>query len=193
MKELRGAFALAAAALRSKTLVFLDEFGANIGMVPTHGRAPRGKRVHINKPSYRSPNVTFAGAMTQDGILTVDALPGPANIKNFVAWVNECLAPFLRPDHVVIMDNLRAHRNQEAVAAITATGAQVLFLPPYSPDLNPIEACWSKLKTFLRKARARTQDALLVAIEMAAELVTATDAHGWLKHAGYQVTEHQLA
>jgi transposase len=193
VKELRGAFALAAAALRTKTLVFLDEFGANLGMVPSYGRAPRGKRVHIDKPCYRSKNVTFAGAMTQDGVLTIDALPGPANIVNFVLWVRDCLAPFLRPGHVVIMDNLRAHRNEEAVAAITATGASVLFMPPYSPDLNPIEACWSKIKAFLRKARARTQSALLLAVDIATAMVSAADAHGWLTHAGYRVSDHQHA
>ena len=193
MRELRDAFSLAAAALRSKTLVFLDEFGANLGMVPNYGRAPRGTRVHINKPSYRSPNITFAGAMSQDGVLTVDALPGSANIANFIAWVTECLAPFLTCDHVVVMDNLRAHRNAAAVAAITATGAKVLFLPPYSPDLNPIEACWSKIKAFLRKARARTMEALLLAVEVATDMVTVADAHGWLTHAGYQLSVNQHA
>lgn len=186
VQELRREFLSAIPLLRRKRLVFLDEFGANIGMVPTHGRAPRGQRVHIDKPSYRSPNVTFAGAMTLDAVLTVDPLPGNANIANFVGWVTQYLVPHLDADDVVVMDNLRAHRNEEAVAAITASGAGVLFLPPYSPDLNPIEACWSKIKSFVRKAGARTHEALVLAVDIAVDLVTATDARGWFSHAGYQ-------
>lgn len=171
--------------MRSRDLVFLDEFGANLAFVPRYGRAPAGQRVHVNKPTYRGKNVTFVGAMTLDGLLTLDALPGSATCEHFEAWVRDTLIGVLRQGQIVIMDNLRAHKTEAIRALVASVGAQVLFLPPYSPDLNPIEECWSKVKSFLRKARARCHEALLLAVDMAAELVTPSDSRGWFTHAGY--------
>lgn len=191
MKALRDAFAATMGDLDPKALVFLDEFGANLAMVPRYGWAPAGERVHINKPSKRGRNVTFAGALSLGGVLGLVALPGSATVVNFVEWVRWSLVPTLRAGQVVVMDNLKAHHNEAVAALIEDAGARILFLPPYSPDLNPIEECWSKIKTYLRKARARSEEALATAVEMASELVTPTDARGWFGHAGYRV--HQPA
>lgn len=191
MKALRDDFAANMGGLDPEDLVFLDEFGANLAMVPRYGWAPAGERVHINKPSKRGRNVTFAGALSLGGILALVALPGSATVVNFVEWVECSLVPSLRAGHVVVMDNLTAHHNEAVASLIEGAGARILFLPPYSPDLNPIEECWSKIKTYLRKARARSEEALATAVEMASELVTSADARGWFGHAGYRV--HQPA
>lgn len=163
----------------------MDEFGANLAFVPRYGRALSGERVHINKPSKRGKNVTFVGALTLAGLVAIDALPGSATIVNFVEWVRDTLLGVLRAGHIVVMDNLRAHKVEVVRELIESVGAKVLFLPPYSPDMNPIEECWSKMKSFLRKAQARSHDALLVAVDMATEMVTPSDSRGWFTHAGY--------
>jgi transposase len=165
--------------------VFLDEFGANLSMVPLHGRSRAGTRVRMNKPNYRSPNITFAGAISLAGVVALDALHGTATIANFTRFVHEQLIRVLGKGKILIMDNLRAHRNADVVALIESTGAKVLFLPPYSPDFNPIEECWSKLKNLVRKARARDEEALFNAVDDAAQLVTSSDIVGWVRHAGY--------
>jgi len=188
---MRNAFLLARRALASKDLVFLDEFGANLSFVPRYGRARAGKRVRIRKPASRGRNNTFVGALTLDGLLTVTHLEGSANVVRFLQWVRDVLVPLLRPGQIVVMDNLFAHKTDDVRAAIEGAGAQVLFLPPYSPDFNPIEECWSKIKNYLRKTKARTQEALAAAVQEASALVTAMDAVGWFRHAGYEA--HQLA
>ena len=175
--------------LDPKDLVFLDEFGANLAMLPRYGWAPSGDRVHINKPSKRGRNITFAGALSLGGVLGLEALPGSATVVNFVEWTRTSLVPCLRSGHVVVMDNLTAHHNEAVARLIEAAGARILFLPPYSPDMNPIEECWSKIKTFLRKARARSEDGLAFAVAMASEMVDAADAHGWFNHAGYRTNQ----
>lgn len=185
MKAARENFRAGMPELAANNLVFLDEFGANLGMVPRHGRARAGRRVHINKPASRGRNITFAGAMTVAGLLVLEALPGTANKVRFLAWVRDILCPRLREGHVVVMDNLSAHHADEVRQAIEGRGAQILFLPPYSPDLNPIEECWSKVKNYLRKQMARTEPALLAAVARAMDQVTANDASGWFLHAGY--------
>jgi len=171
----------------SLPLLFLDEFGCNRGMVPRHGRARSGRRVHINKPKNRGANLTIAGVMGLGGLLAVGALEGSANVERFLWFVTTVLVPLLRPGHVVVMDNLRAHHNVAVVAAIEATGARTLFLPAYSPEFNPIEECWSKLKNLLRKAQARTDDAVYAALDEALNLVSDADIVGWVRHAGYAV------
>ena len=191
MKALRDDFTAKMGELDPNDLVFLDEFGANLAMVPRYGWAPSGERVHINKPSKRGRNITFAGALSLGGVLGLVALPGSATVANFVEWVRCSLVPGLRAGQVVIMDNLTAHHNEAVASLIEGAGARILFLPPYSPDLTPIEECWSKIKTFLRKARARSEDALVTAVDMGSEMVTSVDAGGWFGHAGYRV--HQLA
>lgn len=189
MKEKRAAHVDLAKSLDSENLVFLDEFGANLAMVPRYGRAKSGERVHINKPTKRGPNVTFAGAMTLEGVITLVALAGSCTKERFLAWTAEVLVPLLREGQTVVMDNLQAHHNPAVRELIEAAGATILFIPPYSPDMNPIEECWSKIKTFMRVASARTHDALLLAAAMAADMVTPADALGWTLHAGYTANQ----
>lgn len=173
-----------------RNLVFLDEFGANLGLVPRYGRSRSGRRLHINKPRERGRNITFAGAMTLEGVLGLVALPGSATIVHFAQWVKDVLAPALKPGQIVIMDNLRAHHAEEVRELIEATGATIMFLPPYSPDFNPIELCWSKVKNILRKMCARSEAALLAAVEIARNTVTAENISGWFAHAGYAMAQH---
>jgi transposase len=167
--------------------VFLDEFGCNISMVPRHGRARSGDRVHMNKPRERGRNITVAGAMSLEGVIALAALPGSTTIVNFLAFVQNVLIPVLRAGQIVVMDNLRAHRNDAVVAAIEAAGVHVMFLPAYSPEYNPIEECWSKLKNILRKVQARTEEALYDALDAALNAISASDIIGWVRHAGYSV------
>lgn len=189
MKDLRAAHVLAAKSIDPEMLVFLDEFGANLAMVPRYGRAPSGARVHINKPTKRGPNVTFVGAMTLQGIVTLDALAGSCTKERFLEWVVDIFAPTLRVGQIVVMDNLKAHHNPAVRELIEAAGATILFIPPYSPDMNAIEECWSKIKTFMRKASARTHDSLLLAAAWGADMVTPADAQGWTLHAGYAANQ----
>lgn len=173
--------------LESRKLVFIDEFGANEGMTPNYGRAPSGERVRIDKPAMRSKNHTFVGAISLKGVLSVESLQGAATIENLLAWVREHLAPHLKKGMTVVMDNLKAHRNPQLIEAIQKTGAKILFLPPYSPEFNPIEECWSKIKNGLRAAQARTLEGLLNALELALLSLSPSDFKGWFKHAGYRV------
>jgi transposase len=185
VRLLRAAFLVLQRGLASKNLVFLDEFGANLAMAPRYGRSPAGRRVYVKRPASRGKNKTFAGALTAEGPVAVKALPGSATVQNFTNWVREDLCPVLRPGQVVVMDNLRSHHREEVAALINARGASVLFIPPYSPEFNSIEECWSKIKSFLRKARARTEEALIEAVRMALETISSKDAIGWFHHAGY--------
>lgn len=185
MTALRNAFVLGRMALVVDDLVFIDEFGSNLAMVPHYGRARAGKRVRTSRPTRRGKNVTFAGAMTRAGLIALADMGGSATTERFLAWVQSHLVPVLRKGQVVILDNLRAHHAEEVRAAIEAVGARLEFLPPYSPEYNPIEECWSKVKTYLRRVRARTREALVAAVQEARQLVTSGDAHGWFRHAGY--------
>jgi len=186
VREIRNAFLLARHLLAGVDLVFIDEFGANLAMTPRYGRAKAGRRVRTTRPIHRGRNVTFAGALTKRGLCALQALPGSATTENFTAWVRDHLCPFLHAGQVVLMDNLRSHKGDGVRALIEARGAFLMFVPPYCPDLNPIEECWSKVKNVVRKAAARSEEALLEAVHFAAGLVTPHDALGWIAHAGYE-------
>jgi transposase len=129
--------------------------------------------------------MTMLGALRLDGTTTCMALEGATDTEVFRAFVQQCLVPTLRPGDLVVMDNLAPHKSEPTLALIRAAGAEVLFLPAYSPDLNPIEKMWSKVKNSLRTAKARTPDALLAAIAAAFASVTAQDALGWFASCGY--------
>ena len=139
-------------------LVFLDETGASTKMARRHGRAPRGQRLRASVPHGHWKTTTFIGGLRLSGMTAPMVLDGPMTGGWFVAYVEQVLVPTLRPGDIVILDNLAAHKNAAARAAIEAAGAGVRFLPPYSPDLNPIENAFAKLKALLRKAAARTID-----------------------------------
>ena len=168
-----------------RRLVFLDESGCNTAMAREYGRAPAGQRVHGDKPYNHGKNVSLVGALGLDGIRTVMTLDGAVDGVAFVVFVEKFLAPHLHPGDLVVMDNLSVHKVPGVMKAIVATGATLKYLPAYSPDLNPIERCWSKLKARLRTAAARTREALEVAIAEAMAAITPADARGWFAHAGY--------
>lgn len=171
----------------SGDLVFIDEFGANLAMSPRYGRAPAGHRVRTSRPLSRGRNITFVGALSMRGLRAFRPLPGSCTKVNFIAWVRDFLCPTLRPGKVVLMDNLRAHHAQEVRALIEATGARLEFIPPYSPEFNAIEECWSKVKNIIRKAQARTEGAVILTAFRAARTVTPANARGWIRHAGYRM------
>ncbi len=154
-------------------------------MTRRFGRAPKGQRVHDAVPKNWGQNVTILGALSCRGLDAVMTVEGATDAAVFRAFVSDVLAPTLRPGDVVVMDNLGAHKVDGIATAIQARGARLVYLPPYSPDWSPIEPCWSKLKTYLRAAKARTREALEQVLADAIELVTPSDARGWFTHCGY--------
>jgi transposase len=154
-------------------------------MPRVYGRAPRGERVIGAVPQNYGANVTMLASLGSHGIEAMMTIDGATDTDVFRVYVEQMLRPTLHPGDIVIMDNLRAHKAAGIREAIEQTGARLLYLPPYSPDLSPIERCWAKLKTSLRKAKARTRDALDAAITEALHTITATDAHGWFAYSGY--------
>lgn len=166
-------------------LKFVDEAGVNLALTRLFGRAPKGERVTDSVPQNYGENVTMLGALSLRGVEALMTVNGATDGDLFLVFVREVLAPALREGDVVIWDNLGAHRSAPAREAVEARGARLVFLPPYSPDMNPIERCWSKIKTALRAAKARTREALEAAIKQALATVTESDARAWFKHCGY--------
>ena len=185
-EEARTAFRERQPALDPVRLVFVDEAGVNRKMARSHGRAHRSRRAHGRAPAAWGRNTTLVGAMTAAGLVALRRQVGGGTTKrSFLAFVVEDLVPVLRPGQVVVLDNLSAHHAAEVRAAVEAAGCQLLHVPPYSPDLNPIEKAWSKLKAILRGIGARTQEALDEAISVAASAITGSDAANWIGGAGY--------
>ena len=166
-------------------LLFVDESGAKTNMTRRYGRAPRGERAYDRVPHGRWETTTMISAMGRNGPQAPWVLDGPMDGSAFAVWAKQVLAPTLVPGDIVVLDNLAAHRNPEAVDAIQAKGAAVWYLPPYSPDLNPIEKMWSKVKALLRKAKARDQAALFQAISEAFACVSDSDISNWFASCGY--------
>ena len=152
------------------------------------GRAPKGQRVNEATPQGHWQVLTTLGAMSLRGIDAAMTVESATDGDVFRAYVEQVLCPKLRPGDVVVMDNLSAHKVAGIRALIESRGAQLLYLPPYSPDLNPIEKAWSKFKKFLRDAKARTQEALDQAVTDALKTITADNAAAWFRHCGYQGT-----
>ena len=175
----------AQAALDPERLVFIDETGANTKMVRTRGRAPKGQRLVGHEPWGHWKTTTFTAGLRRDGLVAPYVLDGPMNGRAFLVYVEKILAPELRPGDIVVMDNLAAHKVQGVRALIEAAGAHLLYLPPYSPDLNPIEMAFAKLKAHLRKAKARTIDALWKAVGSICNLYSPDECWNYLKDAGY--------
>lgn len=160
-------------------LVFIDESGAKTNMTRSRGRARHGQRLFARAPHGHWCTTTMISSIRLDGTTAAMEIDGATDSAVFRAYVRHVLAPTLGPQDIVVMDNLRAHYDSEAIALIEATGASVKFLPPYSPDFNPIEKMWSKIKNLLRSLAARTQQELSDAITQAFDSVTAEDARGW--------------
>jgi transposase len=181
----RAAWREAVASIVTNDLVFLDETSSHLGYTPTHAWAPRGRRAHAAAPRNPGENRTVVAALTLDGVGALMRFDGGMTGARFVGYVRHVLAPTLRPGQVVIADNLRAHHADGARAAIEARGATLVHLPPYSPDFNPIEHGFSKVKQSLRRAQARTDDARRDATWAAFATITPADAAGWFAHCGY--------
>lgn len=162
-----------------------------MAMTRLFGRAPRGQRVHAAVPQNYGRNVTLLGVLDHNGIcaaMSVDGpVDGPTETAVLSAFVPQVLIPTLVPGDIVVMDNLSVHKVRQIRALIEAAGAEVWYLPPYSPDLSPIEPCWSKLKSGLRSLAARNREALDEAITQAFGTITAGDAQGWFRHCGYSL------
>lgn len=154
-------------------------------MAREYGRALRGERVHAHKPCRWGDNVSLVGALGLGGLRTLMTIDGAVDAEIFLAFVRNFLIPQLKPGDIVVMDNLSVHKGVAIRQAIESAGAELCYLPPYSPDFNPIELCWSKLKATLRSVAARTRDALDVAVAQAMDAITPTDSAAWFNCAGY--------
>lgn len=163
-------------------VIFVDEFGTNTAMTPSHGYAPKGERAHGSAPVNHGGNVTLVMGLSEQGVVAPFAFPGAMDGNAFVHYVRFQLAPHLRPGDVVVVDNLSAHKNTEARALVKMRGASVVDLAPYSPDLSPVEECGAKVKMAVRKQEPRTVAEVYVAMGVAIGTVTGKDARGWFDH-----------
>lgn len=166
-------------------LIFIDETGAATNMVRRYGRSPRGQRVKGYAPNGHWKTTTFVAGLTREGIIAPLVVDQPMNRIIFTQYVHQFLAPELVHGDIVIMDNLSSHKNADVERAITERGAKLLFLPPYSPDLNPIEMAFAKLKTLLRTAAERTRETLWQRIGTLLELFNPEECSNYIRHAGY--------
>lgn len=186
VKRLRRNWRKAAARVDPRKLVFVDESGLNTAMTRTHGRAPKGRRVHGAVP-HDHKTLTMIGALRAEGVTAAVTARCATDTDLFRLFVTQALAPRLRRGDVVVWDNLAPHRAAGLTEALAAAGARLMPLPPHSPDLSPIEPCWSKVKQLVRSLGPRDPDALGAATVRAFAAITPADAHGWFRHCGYLV------
>jgi transposase len=175
----------------AKQLVFVDECGSNIALTPLYGRAPKGQRATDTVPRNRGKNTTLIASLSVEGMGASMIIEGAANAVAFEAYVEQVLVPSLLKGQIVVLDNLRVHKSARVRHVIAAQGCELLFLPAYSPDFSPIEEAFSKVKTCLRRLKARTREALQEARAQALLTVTSQDAHGWFEHCGYSLSEER--
>jgi transposase len=168
-------------------LVFVDESGINTAMTRTRGRGPRGRRVEGAVPQGHWKTLTMIGAIRLDGMAAAATVDAATDTDVFHSFVGQALVPALRPGDVVVWDNLTPHKAQQVEDEVKRSQAQLMPLPPYSPDLSPIEPCWSKIKQHVRSAAPRSTEALGAAAAEAFAHVTPADARGWFEHCGYCV------
>ena len=183
---------LVAGEIDAQRLVFVDECGTNTSLNPLYAWSRRGERAYGEAPRNWGSNVTLLASMTREGMGASIAVEGATTKAVFEAYVEEALAPSLRPGQVVVMDNLSSHKGQRVRELIEGRGCELLFLPPYSPDLNPIERAFAKLKASLRRAQARTFGALIEAIGRALGEIRGRDASGFFRHCGYHTPAQLL-
>jgi transposase len=174
--------------IAAERLVFIDETWTKTNMVRTHGWGPKGQRVRGKAPHGHWRTMTFLAALRCDRIAAPCLFNGPINGRSFTAYVEQCLVPTLNPGDVVVMDNLGSHKGDAVRRAIRAAGARLLFLPPYSPDLNPIEQVFAKLKTLLRKAAERSIPAVSDRIAILLDRFSPRECANYLRNAGYAAT-----
>jgi transposase len=171
----------------SERFVFLDESGPQTNLTRVYGWAPHDQRATESVPRRRGKNTTFIAALTWDGLHAPWTLEGAMDRHAFAIYVTQVLVPTLHPGQIVVLDNLNVHKSSTARAASEAVGCIMQFLPAYSPDLNPIEQLFSKVKAILRRLKGRTRAALLDALAVASAAVTPRDAQNWILHAGYRL------
>ena len=177
---------MVAATVEPERLLFVDECGTHTSLAPIYGYAPRGERLHLAVPRGRGKNTTLLSSMTIEGMGPSLAVEGATTARVFETYVEKVLVPSLEPGQIVVMDNLGAHRPKRIRELIEQQGCELLYLPAYSPDYNPIEEAFAKIKNLLRKAAARSKEALVEAIAAALSAITAEDARGFFEHAGYR-------
>jgi len=173
-------------------LVFVDEMGTHTSLAPVYAYAPIGERAFFEIPRNRGKNTTLLTSLHQEGMGPSMAVEGATTARVFETYVKRLLAPALRPGQVVVMDNLGAHRPKRVRELIEERGCELIYLPPYSPDLNPLEEALSKIKHLLRKISARTKEALIEAMGQALAAVRAEDVRGFFTHCGYRSPAQQL-
>ena len=174
--------------LDGRRLVFVDEMGSHTSLAPLYAYSPRGKRAFFKIPRNRGKNTTLLASISCEGGMGPSmAIEGSTTKEVFEAYVEHFLAPKLRPGQVVVMDNLGVHKGERVRELIEGRGCELLYLPPYSPDFNPIEEAFSKIKGFVRQIGARTRETLVEAIGKALDTVTAKDACGFFVHCGYRM------
>ena len=168
-----------------KRLVFVDEMGTNTSLSPLRAWSRRGKRARCAVPRNRGKNTTLLSSMSVEGMGPSLAITGAVDAQVFEAYLERVLLPELYPGRIVVMDNLSAHKTEKVRELFEEAGCELLYLPPYSPDLNPIEEAFSKIKGILRKAEARTREVLVEALGPALSSVSEEDARGFFEHCGY--------
>jgi len=169
-------------------LVFIDESGVNLALTRRQAWGPRGERVVDDVPVGRWETYSVIAALREEGVTAPMVLRGAMDTESMRAWVRTQLAPTLRRGDIVVLDNISFHDDQEVAELIARRGARLEFLPPYSPDLNPIEEAWGKVKTILRAAKARVLEALIWALDEGLSATSPQDCQGWFQHAGYRVS-----
>jgi transposase len=184
-EQARSAWRRRTGLLDPRRLVFVDECGTNIGLVPLRARAPKGARAYGKAPRNRGKNTTLLASMALSGMGACVAVEGPTTKAVFEAYVEQVMAPSLTPGQIIVLDNLTAHKGERVRKLVETRGCRLLFLPSYSPDFNPIEEAFSKIKVLVRRAEARTQVALVEAIGRALAAVSKQDVWGFFVHCGY--------
>jgi transposase len=183
---------LVASRLDARRFVFVDEMGTNTSLSPIYGWARRRQRAYFEVPRNWGANLTLLSSMTRSGMGPSMAVEGPTTREVFEAYLERVLAPELRPGQIVVMDNLSSHKGSRVRELIEERGCELRYLPPYSPDLNPIEEAFSKVKGILRRAEARSREALMEAMGAALSVVNSHDAKGFFEHRGYNLLVQSL-
>jgi len=190
-EAVRAAFRAMSALWEATRIVFLDESGTQTNMTPRYSRAPRGQRAVGSAPRNHEKNTTLVACLSLTGLGAAMTLEGALDGDAFAAYLAEFLIPTLVPGQIIVMDNLSVHKDKRVRPLIAGAGCLLLYLPAYSPDLTPIEQAFSKIKEYLRRAGARSRQALDAAITAAMATVAAQDANGWFTHCGYTTQQAQ--
>jgi transposase len=177
---------MVAAVVSPERHIFVDECGSHTSLAPLYGYAPRGQRLYLSVPRNRGKNTTLLSSMSLEGMGPSLTVEGATTSRVFETYVEKVLAPSLKEGQIVVMDNLSAHKPKRIKELIEQRGCELVYLPSYSPDYNPIEEAFAKIKNLLRKAAARSKEALIEAMAAALSAISAEDIRGYFQHAGYR-------